>query len=203
MYRLKQTRNITTKTLIFVLVEITNKMQPCNRIYYSTVHWRLNMFRAAYRFSSGAPTVFAASGLHTHVVTGRSQVWVGYFYWVILRCMDQWILKIPSLKSIGNSVKKNYNECGVLWDNKPCLFFHDILAEEGWVQNYIFVLWFEKLSNSVCRIYNFSATQYAVHYLVITLLTGDNGICIQKQILAPSLLWAEARTVKTDRIRRR
>jgi len=52
-------------------------MQPCNRIYYSTIHWRLNMFRAAYRSSSGAVTVFAASGLHTHVVTGRSQVWVG------------------------------------------------------------------------------------------------------------------------------
>jgi hypothetical protein len=29
------------------------------------------MFRAAYRSSSGALTVFAASGLHTHVVTGR------------------------------------------------------------------------------------------------------------------------------------
>ena len=58
-------------------VEITNKMQPCNRICYSTVHWRLNMFRAAYRSSSGALTVFAASGLHTHVVAGRSQVWVG------------------------------------------------------------------------------------------------------------------------------
>ena len=29
-------------------------MQPCNRIYYSTVPWRLNMFRAAYRSSSGA-----------------------------------------------------------------------------------------------------------------------------------------------------
>jgi hypothetical protein len=28
-------------------VEINNKMQPCNRIYYSTVHWRLNTFRAA------------------------------------------------------------------------------------------------------------------------------------------------------------
>jgi hypothetical protein len=54
-------------------VEITNKMQPCNRIYYSTVHWRLNMFRAAYCSSSGTLTVFAASGLHTHVVTGRSQ----------------------------------------------------------------------------------------------------------------------------------
>jgi len=34
------------------------------------------MFRAACRSSSGALTVFAASGLHTHVVTGRSQVWV-------------------------------------------------------------------------------------------------------------------------------
>jgi len=36
-------------------------MQPCNRIYYSTVHWRLSMFRAAYCSSSGALTVFAAS----------------------------------------------------------------------------------------------------------------------------------------------
>jgi hypothetical protein len=32
------------------------------------------MFRAAYRSSSGALTVFAAFGLHTYVVTGRSQV---------------------------------------------------------------------------------------------------------------------------------
>ena len=64
-------------TLFLNLVQITNKMQPCIRIYYSTVHWRLNMFRVAYRSSSGALTVFAASGLPTHVVTGRSQVWVG------------------------------------------------------------------------------------------------------------------------------
>ena len=32
------------------------------------------MFRAVYRSLSGALTVFAASGLHTRVVTGRSQV---------------------------------------------------------------------------------------------------------------------------------
>jgi len=32
------------------------------------------MFQAAYRSSSGALTVFAASGLHTHVVTGHGQV---------------------------------------------------------------------------------------------------------------------------------
>ena len=32
----------------------TNEMQLCNRIYYSKVYWRLNMFRAARRSSSGA-----------------------------------------------------------------------------------------------------------------------------------------------------
>jgi hypothetical protein len=63
--------------------EITNKMQPCNRIYYSTVHWRLNMFWAAHRLSSGALTVFAASGLHTHLVTGSSQVWVPTRTWLL------------------------------------------------------------------------------------------------------------------------
>jgi hypothetical protein len=58
-------------------VEITNKMQPCIRIYHYTVYWRLKMFRVAYHSSSGALTLFEASVLHTHVVTGRSQVWVG------------------------------------------------------------------------------------------------------------------------------
>jgi len=74
-------------------VEITNKMQPCNRIYYSTVQWRLNIFRAAYRSSSGGLTVFAASGLHTHVVTGRSQVWVGTQFWVYIRMWWQALVK--------------------------------------------------------------------------------------------------------------
>jgi len=32
------------------------------------------MFQAVYCSSSGAPTVFAASGLHTRVVPARSQV---------------------------------------------------------------------------------------------------------------------------------
>ena len=31
-----------------------NKMQLCNRIYYSKIYLRLNMFRAAHRSSSGA-----------------------------------------------------------------------------------------------------------------------------------------------------
>jgi len=36
------------------------------------------MFRVAYRSSSGALTVFAASGLHTNVAAGRSQVRLDY-----------------------------------------------------------------------------------------------------------------------------
>jgi hypothetical protein len=43
------------------------------------------MFRAAHRSSSGALTVFAAYGLHTHVVTGRCQVWVGTG-WLFYEC---------------------------------------------------------------------------------------------------------------------
>ena len=56
-------------------VEITNKMQPCNRIYYSKIYWRLNMFRAAYRLSSGAPNCI-------------------YSLWFIYSCGDR---PLPSL----------------------------------------------------------------------------------------------------------
>ena len=35
-------------------VEITNKIQRCNRIHYSKVYWRLSMFREAQRSSLGA-----------------------------------------------------------------------------------------------------------------------------------------------------
>ena len=39
---------------LYWLSRNTNKMQLCNRIYYSKVYWRLNMFQAAHRSSSGA-----------------------------------------------------------------------------------------------------------------------------------------------------
>jgi hypothetical protein len=32
----------------------TSKMQLCNRIYYSKFYWRIDIFRAAHRSSSGA-----------------------------------------------------------------------------------------------------------------------------------------------------
>jgi hypothetical protein len=47
------------------------------------------MFRAAYRSSSGALTVFAASGLHMHVVTGRSQVRLGTGLGIVPVIIDQ------------------------------------------------------------------------------------------------------------------
>jgi len=39
---------------IYLLSRNTNKMQLCNRIYYSKVYWKFNMFRAAHCSSSGA-----------------------------------------------------------------------------------------------------------------------------------------------------
>jgi hypothetical protein len=50
---------------IFLRTEITKKMRPCSRIYYSNVFQLLNMFRATHRSSSGAQkTVIAASGTY-------------------------------------------------------------------------------------------------------------------------------------------
>ena len=60
------------------LVEITNKMQPCNRIYHSNAYWRLNMFREAYRSSSGVLNCICSLWfIYTHVVIGRCPGWVG------------------------------------------------------------------------------------------------------------------------------
>jgi hypothetical protein len=66
-----------------VSVEITNKMQPCNRTYHSNVHWRLNMFRAAHRSSSGAPNcicslwfTYACGNRPLSILSGNStQTW--------------------------------------------------------------------------------------------------------------------------------
>jgi hypothetical protein len=55
-------------------------MQPCNRIYYSNVHWRINMFRAAYHSSSGVPNcicslwfTYACGEWELRLDYGRSQ----------------------------------------------------------------------------------------------------------------------------------
>jgi hypothetical protein len=53
-FDLETTFSIYFKGLCARSVDITNRMQTCNRIYFSKIYWRLNMFRAAHRSSSGA-----------------------------------------------------------------------------------------------------------------------------------------------------
>jgi hypothetical protein len=58
------------------------------------------VFRAAYRSSSGALTVFAASGLHTHVATGRSHV--------RLRPVATWVYKLEAANTVRAPDDKRY-----------------------------------------------------------------------------------------------
>jgi len=80
------------------------------------------MFRAVCRSSSGAPTVFAASCLHTHVVTGRSQVWVG--------------TEFPFRHDYGRSPHAYVNQ--MLQIQLGLLMMSDIPLETCWAFN---VLW--------------------------------------------------------------
>jgi hypothetical protein len=91
-------------------------MQLCSRIYYSTAHWRLNMFRAAYRSSSGAVTVFAVSGLHTHVVTDRSQVY-GRSPHAYVNQRLQIQLELLMMSGVPLETCWTFNE---RWNNKFC-----------------------------------------------------------------------------------
>ena len=59
---------------MYATVEITNKMTPCNRIYYSNVIEGSTCFERHTAHHQELQTVFAASGLHTRMVTGRCQV---------------------------------------------------------------------------------------------------------------------------------
>jgi hypothetical protein len=85
-------------------------MQLCNRIYYSTVHCRPNMFWVAYRSSSRALTVFAASGLHTRMVTGRLQhAYVNQRLQIQLALL---IMRIMPLETCWAFIER--------WNNKFC-----------------------------------------------------------------------------------
>jgi hypothetical protein len=55
------------------------------------------MFRAVCRSSSGAPTVLAASGLHTQVVTAHSQVCAGTCLWAV----TTWVCKTEAANTVG------------------------------------------------------------------------------------------------------
>ena len=73
------------------------------------------MFRAAYRSSSETLTVFAASGLRMHVVTGRSQVWVGTSTQTWLRPVTTCVCKPEAANTVRASDEERFNE---RWINK-------------------------------------------------------------------------------------
>jgi hypothetical protein len=90
-------------------VEITNRMQPCNKIDYSKIYWRLSMFWAAHRSSSGSPNCICSlwsswwwavcrlkhvePSIYFGIINSFTRLHlVGYFNWFILRRTDPWIL---------------------------------------------------------------------------------------------------------------
>jgi len=90
-------------------VEITNKMQPCNRIYYSnnkfyykvasccvlllihtTMHGSMNI-----KFINAKQAIEIHALINAGIINSITKLHlVGYFYWFILRCTDPWILKM-------------------------------------------------------------------------------------------------------------
>jgi len=59
--------------------EITNRMQPCTRIYYSNVYQLLNMFQVTHRSSSGAQNCNCSLWFYIHL-------------WVPAAVMAEWEL---------------------------------------------------------------------------------------------------------------
>jgi hypothetical protein len=49
----------------------TNKVKLCNRIYYSNIFKGLTCFERHISYHQELQTVFSASGLYAHMVTGR------------------------------------------------------------------------------------------------------------------------------------
>jgi hypothetical protein len=73
----------------YSLSRSTKKMQLCNRIYYSKVYWRLNMFRATHTSLSGALNsicslwfIYTCGDLPLPKLSGKKfhQGWVGKIF---------------------------------------------------------------------------------------------------------------------------
>ena len=139
-------------------------MKPCNRINYSTVYWRLTMFQAAYRSSSGALTVFAASGLHTHVVTGRGQVWVG----------TEFPLRLDYGRSPHGKHPKASNICIVttLFENFDCQIVQHMYCKD--------FVWKFRLPNCPTKT-DFLAFSFPSHILHIFTVYGRVSVLMQNE----------------------
>jgi hypothetical protein len=77
-------------------------MQPCNRIYYSKFIEESTCFEPHTAHHQELQTVFAVSGLYTHVVTGLCPGWVGTLIKVEQR--SSYIKRIKVTKSTTSSL---------------------------------------------------------------------------------------------------
>jgi hypothetical protein len=90
-------------------------MQPCNRIYYSKIYWRLNMFRAAHRLSSGTPNCICSlwfiyclmmSGMPLEICWAFNKFWNNKFYYKVASC---WLfLPIHTTMHESMNIKKKF-----------------------------------------------------------------------------------------------
>jgi len=78
-------------------VQITNKMKPCNWIYYSKVYWNINMFQAAYRSLSRSLNCICSlckyslqllmmSGMPLKTCWAFNKCWNYKFYYRVASC---------------------------------------------------------------------------------------------------------------------
>jgi hypothetical protein len=80
---------------VYNSVEIATRWSFVTEFFNSKVYWRLNMFRAAHRSSSGALNCICSLWFIYDVVTGRCQgsalATAGHHSLSHLRCTDSWI----------------------------------------------------------------------------------------------------------------
>jgi hypothetical protein len=131
-------------------------MQPCNRIYYSDIYWRLNILQVAYRSSSGAPNCIcnlrfiypcgdrSLSRLGGNSTTGRRQrpvttcvykpeaantVW-GSWWWVVCRSKHV----EPSINfGIINSITRLHLV--------GCFYWFMLQCTDPWIVTLILLTW--------------------------------------------------------------
>jgi len=99
------------------------------------------MFRAVCRSSSGAPTVFAASGLHTRVVTARSRL-SGNWWWATYRSKHVELL----MNKWNNNFRYRVESCWLFILRYFFFFFSRLWIKRKNVMLYLYLclcLWHE------------------------------------------------------------
>jgi len=147
-------------------------MQPCNRIYYIRVYWRLNMFRVTYRSSSGAPNFicnlwFIYTFSHSALTTAGHHMCIksrGYKYSLEFLMMSG--MPLETCWAISK-----------LWNNKFCykvasfwLFLLIHTTMHGYIPTKLFwntEVFFDIMPRSPTEIHRRSEGTFCFHLLIL------------------------------------